>query len=162
MVDAAAAERARSGRRRAIADEVAGPVTVLVAAAERRLEVGLTLLGGQRLTLVPGAVGADVVTGAPAGGPTDVVPLAAVATVELPAGLRVDPEADPPAALLGELLAAVADERPPVAIWTVDGAGPITGDLLAVGEAALVLGDGAVGRRRLVPLVAIARLRLAP
>ncbi|MEM9038109.1 MAG: hypothetical protein AAGD18_26205 [Actinomycetota bacterium] len=161
VVDDAAAERARRGRRRAIADEVAGPVDVLVAAAERRLPVTVTLLGGQRLSFVPTAVGTDVAAGSLAGGPTDLVRVAAIAVLEAPADLRVDPDVDPPGPLLDDLLASIVDERPPVAIWTVDGAGPVTGDLVAAGDA-LVLADGPTGPRRHIPLAAVARLRLAP
>lgn len=162
VVEEAVAERRRRAGRRAAADELADLATVLAAAAERRAEIALTLLGGQRLVVIPATVGVDVVAGARPGTPTEVVPLAAVAVADVPAGLRTDPDTEPDGPTLADLLHAVVDERPPVAIWTVDGTGPVSGDLVACGEDVLFLAGDGRPMRRLVRLDAVARLRLAP
>ncbi|MEO1064619.1 MAG: hypothetical protein AAFZ07_24630 [Actinomycetota bacterium] len=161
VVDDAAAQRSRRSARRAAADELASLAALVLAAARRRREVGLTLLGGQQLRLVPSLVGADVVAGARPGAPTEIVALAAVAAIDLDPDLGPDPDADPTEPSLHDVLTSIVDERPPVAVWTRDGLGPHAGDLAAVGLDAVVIAPGN-GSRRAIPLSAIARLRLAP
>lgn len=161
LVDDAATRRARRASRRAAADELASLAGLLLGAARRRDEIALTLLGGQPVRLVPALVGPDVVAGARPGTPTEVVALAAIATLELRRDVELDPDAEVGGPSLHDVLCGIVDERPPVAVWTVDGQGPHAGDLLSCGVDVIVLGT-AKGARRAIPLAAVGHLRLAP
>ncbi|MEM9712562.1 MAG: hypothetical protein AAGA17_10140 [Actinomycetota bacterium] len=161
LVDDAASRRARQASHRAVADDLTTTAALLLAAARRRHEVGLTLLGGGQVRLVPRLVGPDVLAGARPGSPTDVVALGALASVELPTGAETDLEADVTGPTLRDVIDAVLDERPPVAAWTIDGGGPHSGELVGCGQDVIVVRT-ANGSRRALPLASLGRLRLAP
>lgn len=121
----------------------------------------MTLLADHHVRMVPTLVGPDVVAGARVGAPTEIVAMRAIAAVELATPTGADPDGEPDGPPLHDVLTAIVDERPPVAVWTVDGQGPHAGDLLACGFDVILLGTGAGGRRA-IPLTSIGRIRIAP
>ncbi len=158
-VDLAGAERRRERWLRQRAEDEATLHGALVDAVERGVPIRLRLrpTGWERLTVRGVAAGFCIVDTATGPG---VVAVAAIGALDLgglgpPAGDRSDDGGLVDLAL-GEALALLLDERPEVAVWTLDAADPVRGELVAVGSDVLTV--RAPERTLVVPLAALARL----
>ena len=165
----AADARVRERWLRAQAAEEASLAGVLLALAERRETVVVTMASGRRHRGVVTGVGVDfVVVEVPAGTSTLVV-LAAVGDVRVAedgggpasrvATTGASPSGDPPTALgvrLADVLAQAAGQRPRVAVSA--GAAAVVGELRGMGSDVLTLRTDGDARAVYVPLASLSEV----
>lgn len=137
-------------RQRRMAEAISASATwagVLLDVAENALQVVLTV-GSRRLSCRIVGVGADFCVTDSEGSGSAVVALSAMSALATSPGARVTVAGDRPPPIgmsFTAALAALADERLPLAVWCDDSR--TEGELLAVGEDVVTLRTPAPSRR---------------